>query len=124
VPVVPTLVSPQQITFAMPASVPCNATLRIRNPDGAEVTRTFNPTPAVTSQINTSGPAGGGTSFILLGTGFAAGCTATIGGNPANVTNSGATVVIMTTPPGTPGPQPAVITTPGGCTFTTTFTYL
>lgn len=113
-----------QLQFAMPASVPCSATLRVRNPDGAQATIAFNPTPTITNQINTSGPAAGGTNFIVLGTGFAPGTTMTIGGNPATVTTSSATAVIVTTPPGTPGPRPVVITTPGGCTVNTTFTYL
>jgi hypothetical protein len=123
-PVPTTLLTATQITFAMPASVPCGATLRVRNPDGAQATAGFNPNPAITNQINTSGPAAGGTNYIVLGNGFAPGSTMTIGGVPANVTSSSATAIIVTTPPGTPGPRPVVITTPGGCTVNSTFTYL
>jgi hypothetical protein len=34
-----------------------------------------------------------------------------------------ATAITMNTPPGTPGQQPVVITTPGGCIVNTTYTY-
>ena len=123
-PIVPLTISPTQITFAMPPSVPCAATLRVRNPDGVAATFTFNPTPTVTSTVNSTGPSTGGTNFIVIGTGFAAGTTATVNGVPATIGTAAATVVTMTTPPGSPGPVPVVITTPGGCQVTTTFTYL
>lgn len=124
IPVPITTVTPTQITFPMPAAAPCSATLRVRNPDGAQATAPFNPTPTITSQINASGPAAGGTQYIVIGTGMAPGTTMTIGGVPATVTQSAATVLIVLTPPGTPGPSPVVITTPGGCTVNSTFTYL
>lgn len=124
VPVPVTSVTNQRITFAMPAAVSCAATLRVRNPDGMSATTGFNPNPTITSQVNTSGPALGGTTYLVIGQGFATGSTATIGGTPATITSSSPTLVIMTTPPGTPGPAQVVITTPGGCTVTSTFTYL
>jgi hypothetical protein len=34
-----------------------------------------------------------------------------------------ASVITMNTPPGTPGQQPVVITTPGGCIANTSYTY-
>jgi len=114
----------QQITFAMPASVPCGSVLQVRNPDGAAATVGFNPTPTISSQIGTSGPIGGGSSYIVLGTGFAPGTTVTIGVNPANVTTASATILVTTTPSGTAGPAQVVITTPGGCTVNGNFTYL
>jgi hypothetical protein len=116
--------SQQQITFAMPASVPCAATLRVRNPDGSQATVPFNPVPTITSQVNTSGPQSGGTTYIVIGNGFAAGTTVTIGGNAATVTTANPSIVICTTPPGSPGPATVVITTPGGCSVNSTFTYL
>ncbi|MEZ6037870.1 MAG: IPT/TIG domain-containing protein [Planctomycetota bacterium] len=113
-----------QLTFAMPAGVPCGSSVTVRNPDGAIATVPFNPTPTITNQISTQGTSLGGVSFIVLGTGFAPGTTVTIGGNPANVTSASATLVVATTPPGTPGPTQVVITTPGGCIVTTNYTYL
>jgi len=122
--VTPTTMTATQIIFPMPAGVPCGSLLRVRNPDGAAATANFNPTPTITSQVNTSGPAAGGTTYIAIGNGFAAGTTVTIGGVPANVTTASASVITAITPPGTPGPRPVVITTPGGCVVNSTFTYL
>lgn len=121
--IVPLTLTPTQLTFAMPAGVSCAATLRVRNPDGAAGTSAFNPTPVITNQVNTTGPAAGGTTYIAIGTGFAAGTTVTIGGVPANVTTAAATVITAITPPGQVGPRTIVITTPGGCSVTSTFTY-
>lgn len=123
-PVAPTSISATQIVFPMPAGVPCGSQLRVRNPDTTFATANFNPTPAITSQVNTSGPAAGGTTYIAIGNGFAAGTTVTIGGTPATVTNASASVITVLTPPGQVGPRPIVITTPGGCVVNSTFTYL
>lgn len=123
-PVVPLTTAKKQITFAMPAMVACGSMLTVHNPDGGTATVGFNPTPTITNQVNSSGPAAGGTTYIVFGTGFATGTTATIGGNPATVTSTSATLVILSTPPGTPGPAQVVLTTPGGCSVTSTFTYL
>lgn len=122
--VVPTSISATQIVFPMPASIACGSQLRVRNPDTTFAITNFNPTPAISNQVNTSGPAAGGTTYIAIGTGFAAGSTMTIGGVPATVTNASSTVITALTPPGQVGPRPIVITTPGGCVVTSTFTYL
>jgi hypothetical protein len=113
-----------QITFAMPAGVPCGSLLTVTNPDGQVATRPFNPTPTISNTVSSTGPAAGGASFIIIGSGFAAGTTVTIDGNLANVTTVTATAIVMTTPPGVTGPRPVVVTTPGGCQVTTTYTYL
>lgn len=123
-PVVPLTVTKTAITFPMPAVVPCGTVVRVSNPDGAQATANFNPNPTITSQVNTSGPAAGGTTYVIVGTGFAAGTTATIGGVPANVTSASATVVVISTPPNSVGPKTVVVRTPGGCTVNSTFTYL
>ncbi|HEX6811932.1 MAG TPA: IPT/TIG domain-containing protein [Planctomycetota bacterium] len=122
--VTPTTVSSTQITFPMPANVPCGATLRVRNPDGNQATTGFNPTPVITNQVTTSGPAAGGANFIVIGTGFAPSTTVTVNGNPAVVSSASATAIIALTPPGTPGLATVVITTPGGCAVTCNYTYL
>jgi hypothetical protein len=122
--VTPTTLTATQVVFPMPAGVSCGSTLRVRNPDGAFATANFNPTPTITNQINVTGPSAGGTTYIVIGTGFAVGTTATIGGVPATVATASATVVTIVTPPGTPGPKPVVLTTPGGCIANGTFTYL
>lgn len=125
-PVQPLTLTATSLTFAMPAGIPCASTVTVRNPDGASATANFNPVPTVTNTIGTSGSSAGGTTYIVLGTGFAPGTTVTIGGNPATVTTAAATVLTAIVPPGAPGQVPVVITTPGGCSPTTnhTFTYL
>ena len=122
--VTPLTLTPTQLTFAMPASVTCDATLRVRNPDGAQATIGFNPTPVITNQVTTSGPAAGNSNLILIGTGFAPGTSVTMGGSPAVVTSASATAVIALTPAHAPGLVQCVITTPGGCSVTCNYTYL
>lgn len=124
VPVTPNSITRTQVLLPMPTGLPCGAVLRVRNPDGAQATIPFNPTPTITSQVNSSGPAAGGTSFIMIGTGFAPNTTVTIGGVPATVSTAAATVIVCLTPPNTPGPKQVVVRTPGGCTVNSTFTYL
>ena len=120
----PLTVTSTQITFGMPAGVACNSTLRVRNPDGTQATIGFNPTPVITNQVTTSGPAAGNANFILIGTGFAPGTSVTIGGNPAVVSSATATAIIALTPAHAPGPVQCVITTPGGCVVNCNYTYL
>jgi len=108
----------------MPPSVSCASTLRVTNPDGSFAQTAINPIPVITSQTNASGPVTGNTTYVVIGQGFAPGMTMTIGGNAANVLAGGATSIVALTPPGVLGPSPVVITTPGGCQVTTTFTYL
>jgi hypothetical protein len=122
--IVPTSVTPTQVVFAYPGGLSCGSTLVVRNPDGQQVSIAINPQATVTSVANASGPAAGGTVVVVQGTGFAVGTTVTVGGVNATVLTSAATVVAFTTPPGTPGPRPVVLTPPGGCAATTTFTYL
>ncbi|MBL8738143.1 MAG: IPT/TIG domain-containing protein [Planctomycetes bacterium] len=122
--VAPIVKTATQLTFAMPAGVPCGSTFQVTNPDGATAVRAFNPVPTITNTLVNSGPATGGTTMIVLGTGFAPGMTVTVNGLPATVTATNATVVTFVTPPNPSGVRPVVLTTPGGCTVNTTFTYL
>lgn len=121
--VTPTQVTPTQLTFNYPTGVPCDATLTVTNPDGQNATGMINPTPSVRSTINPTGPAAGGTRLIVLGTGFAPGTTATVGGAPATIVSASSAAVLLDTPPGSVGVANVVLTTPGGCSVTTTFTY-
>lgn len=123
-PVTPTSVTPTAIQFSYPAGLPCDSTLVVTNPGAQFVSAGINPTPTVTSTFNGSGPAAGGTQFIMIGTGFAPGTTVDIGGNPAVVTTASASGIVCTTPPGTPGVAQVSIQTPGGCQTTSSFTYL
>lgn len=123
-PVTPTATSSTTVTFAYPANLACDSQLAVTMPDGQSVTAAINPTPTVTNTILGSGAAAGNAVFIVQGTGFSPSTTVTIGGAPALILSSSATVVTMRTPPGTPGVAPVVLTTPGGCTATTSYTYL
>ena len=123
-PIVPMSVTATEALFQYPAGAACDAPLVVRNPDGQSASWVLNPTPNVTGTIFNSGLAAGGSVFIVQGTGFAAGTTVTIGGAPAIVLSASASVVTMRTPAGTVGVAPVVLTTPGGCIATTSYTYL
>lgn len=122
-PVTANFINDTLVQFNYPAGVGCDSTVTLTNPDGQGVSTAFNPTPTVTNTINNVGPAAGGTSFIIVGSGYSPGTTVTIGGAAATVTSTGPGVLITTTPPGSVGPATVQITTPGGCGTTTTYTY-
>jgi hypothetical protein len=122
-PVVPTSVTPTAVTFDYPAGASCDSSLVLRNPDGQTVSWVLNPTPVVTNTILGSGTTSGGAIFVVQGTGFSAGTTVTIGGAAANVLSAGSSAVSMQTPPGTAGVATVILTTPGGCQASTTYTY-
>ncbi len=113
-----------QIIIVYPAGVPCDATLEVRNPDGQTATTTTNPTPLITNGINPTGSSAGGQLFIITGSGFAPGMTADFGGTNATVQTSSNTVVVIIVPPGSPGQVTVTITTPGGCSASTNYTYV
>jgi hypothetical protein len=122
-PVTPTSISPTTIGLAYPAGIPCGSQVTVMNPDGQSAVSAINPQPVVTGTFLGSGPAAGNAIFIVQGTGFAVGTTVTVGGAPAVVVSAGALAVTVRTPPGMPGVAPVVLTTPGGCTVSTTYTY-
>ena len=122
--VAPLSVTSSSVQFAYPAGLVCDSTLVLTNPDGQSVSAVMNPTPSVTNTVLGQGPAAGGGVFIVQGSGFSAGSTVTVGGNPASILSASSGVITMNVPPGTVGVQPVVITTPGGCSASTTYTYL
>lgn len=113
-----------QATFAYPAGVSCGSQLQVQNIDGQTATSALNPVPVVTSTSLGSGTSAGGQFFIVNGTGFAQGTTALFGTTPATVVSATAVSVLIRTPAGSPGVVPVTLTTPGGCTASTTYTYL
>ena len=123
-PVAPTSSTPTQIVFPFPAGLPCGSSLTVTNPDIQAVNASLNPTPVVTNTILASGAAAGNQLFIIQGTGFTSPSTVTVGGALATFVSGSATVLTVRTPPGAVGPAAVVITTPGGCTATTSYTYL
>jgi Legume lectin domain/IPT/TIG domain len=122
-PVTPVAVTTTAINIDYPAGLPCSSQVAVRNPDGRAAAAAINPVPTVTSTVLGSGPAAGNATFVVQGNGFAVGTTATIGGAAATISSISATSIVMRTPPGTPGVAQVVLTTPGGCQATTTYTY-
>jgi len=118
-----TLVSPTQITFSMPAGVPCDAPLTVANLGSSAATTTINATPSIGSLPFASGTRNGGATFVVIGQRLL-GATVTIGGAPITVTSQTATVIVGTTPPGTPGPAQVVVSNPNGCQAIGSYTYL
>lgn len=111
------------ISFTMPAGVPCDASAVITNPDGQAASTSINPTPVINNAIFNTGGIAGGQMFVLSGVNFAQGSTVTIGGAAAAISSLGPAVIQITTPPGSVGVVPVVITSPTGCSASTTYTY-
>jgi len=112
-----------QIVAVVPAGVGCPGTIMVTNPDLQSASRNFNAQPNITGTLFGSGSVNGNATFYLLGNGFVAGTTVTIGGASAQILTTTATQVICRTPPGSVGVAPVVLTTPQGCTANTTYTY-
>jgi len=87
-------------------------------------TTTPNTAPIISSLSPTSGPAGGGTTVTISGTGFATGATVTFGGTAAtNVNVVGSTTITAVTPAHASGAVNVVVTNPGGQNATSTNGY-
>ncbi len=111
------------ITFVMLTGVVCDATLTITNSDGQSASAPTNPSPVISNAIFSQGTAAGGQLYILAGQNFAAGLTVTIGGAAATISSMSPAAIQMMTPPGSVGTATVVVTSPTGCTATTTYTY-
>jgi serine/threonine-protein kinase len=81
------------------------------------------PAPALTGISPASGPAGGGTSVTITGTGLAGAKGVSFGGAAASITADSATQITVTSPPGNPGTVNIIVVTPGGTTAIQ-FTYV
>src|ERR1044072_3507896 len=87
-------------------------------------TTTPNTAPIISSLAPTSGPAGGGTTVTLSGTGFATGGPVPFGGTAAtNVNVVGSTTITAVTPAHASGAVNVVVTNPGGQNATSTNGY-
>ncbi len=88
---------------------------------------TYRAAPSVSGMTPDTGPAAGGTSVTITGSGFVSGATTvTIGGAAATgVVVGSASSLTAVTPAGTAGPRDVAVTTAGGsATLTGAFTYL
>ncbi len=112
-----------QIVAVVPTGATCPGTIVVTNPDSQTATRPFNAQPNITGTLFGSGTVAGNASFYILGNGFVAGSTVTIGGASALILTNTTTQIICKTPPGTVGVAPVVMTTPQGCVGNTTYTY-
>jgi serine/threonine protein kinase len=81
------------------------------------------PAPALTGISPASGPAGGGTSVAINGTGLAGVKGVTFGGAAATITTDSATQITVTSPPGNAGTVNVIVVTSGGTTAIQ-FTYV
>src|SRR5204862_8357752 len=106
-PVPYTTVTPAQIQFVMPPGVPCDATLMLANLGGLWAQRPINPTPVITSTPFVSGPAAGGSFYIVVGQNLT-GAVVTFNGVPMTITSANSTAIVGNTPPGAVG-QAAVV---------------
>ncbi|HEY3844012.1 MAG TPA: IPT/TIG domain-containing protein, partial [Acidimicrobiales bacterium] len=88
---------------------------------------TYDALPSVTAVSPTFGPAAGGTSVTVTGTGFLSGATVRFGPTAAtNVVVASPTTITATAPAGTAGAVNVTVITPGGTSATGTanqFTY-
>ena len=117
-------VSATELAFVVPANVACDAALTVSNLDLQAANAVFNPSPTLTSIVTPNGTSAAGGSFLLLlGSGFVAGTTVTVGGNPATITSTSAGGLVGTLPAGNVGPAAVVITTPTGCSVSGSLTY-
>ncbi|KAJ5151505.1 hansenula MRAKII killer toxin-resistant protein 1 precursor [Penicillium canariense] len=83
---------------------------------GAGVNYTYVATPVVSSVSPTSGPAAGGNTVSILGSGFTGATAVTFGSTPATFTVNSNTQITAVAPAGPSGggPVPVVVTGPGG----------
>src|SRR6185503_1810759 len=84
------------------------------------------PAPSISSVSPALGPSVGGTTITIVGTGFVAGATVTVGGAPATgVIVGSSTTIIATTPAGAPGAALVTVTNTDtqSTTLASAFTY-
>jgi len=78
--------------------------------------------PAVSGVFPATGPAGGGTSVTITGSGLADATMVSFGGAAGMITGDSGTQITVVSPPGS-GTVDVAVTTPGGTSTAGTFTY-
>ncbi len=111
------------ITGTTPAHAAGVVDVRVQNPDGQSGTLTmgftYNAAPTVSLSRPGAGPAAGGTTLVITGTGFRSGTTVSVGGTMAtNVRVVNDTQLFAITPAGNPGAADVVVTNPDMQTVT------
>jgi hypothetical protein len=119
-----------QLTALPPAHVPGTVDVSVTTPGGSASfgnSYTYLAAPAVTGVSPALGPAAGGTTITLTGTGFRPGTEVSVGGTPATdvAVNPAGTSLTATTPPHPAGLVAVSVTTPGGTdSLAGSFTYV
>ena len=83
----------------------------------------FSPAPAISGLSVTEGPASGGTSVVISGTGLG-GASVNFGGVDGTVTADSDLSITVTTPPSPAGSVPVTVTTAGGPSNALSFTFV
>jgi hypothetical protein len=123
--------STSQVRATTPAGAAGARTVQISNPSGQAASLagafTYVAPPSVTSVSPASGPASGGTTVTLTGTGFVSGATVRVNGVAASgVTFLSSTQVRATTPASSAGTYAVQVTNPNGQsgTLNSAYTYV
>ncbi|QLH23602.1 S-layer family protein [Streptomyces sp. Rer75] len=121
-----TVVSPSQITAVAPPGSAGPVQVTVTGPGGTSngVTYTYVASPVLSGVTPNQGPATGGTSVTLTGSGFT-GATAVRFGSvlASSFTVVSSTQITAVAPPGSAGPVQVTVTGPGGTSNGVTYTY-
>ncbi|MBH0777915.1 IPT/TIG domain-containing protein [Nocardia bovistercoris] len=125
---VPTVVSDSQLTVVVPAGAaagPVGVTVTTAGGTNNGLSYTYVDVPTIGTLSPSAGPASGGTSVTIAGTGLTTTQSVTFDGVPAPFSVTSDTSVTAVTPPGTAGAVDVVVTTSGGgATAADAFTYV
>jgi len=115
VPATPLQVTQTEMTLAMPVGIVCDTQITVTNPSSQSASIPFNPTPVISQIFGQMGPASGGGQLTVTGAGFSPGTTLSVGGNPATIIFMNEPFIVVSVPPGNPGPAAIAVTSPSGC---------
>ncbi|QIG45063.1 hypothetical protein G5V58_21905 [Nocardioides anomalus] len=123
-----TAVTGTTATVTTPAHDPGPVDVAVTTPGGSaslSAAYTYVVGPTLTALSPTEGPAGGGATVTLSGSGFTPGLTVSFGGRAAEVGAVSATSATVTTPAHAPGSVNVVVATAGGsASLAAAYTYL
>lgn len=122
------VVNPSTITAVTPGHAPEVVDVTVTNLDAETATLsdayTYANPPSITSIEPDAGPAGGGTSVTITGTGFKSGAAVRFASKLATgVSVPNSTTITATTPSGTPGPVDVTVTNPDSQSVTASGAY-
>ncbi len=130
-----TVISGTQINATAPAGSAGQVDIRVTTPSGISAINasdryTYTAAPTVTAVSATAGPAAGGTTVVITGTGFSAASptgAVKFGATNATYTINSNTQITATSPANSAGTYDITVTTPGGTSATSAadqFTYV